>query len=186
MRRLLGSLLGLLCTQVCCELGCPMFRAPERVSQLQLWKGGRKWSSGVPQTFYPHNPRVIFRASQALQQQSPPPVSLFLLRCERDAGGAASFISDHPGGKQFHAAVQLFCICDLCAVVSPKSWRTPHQPVLRSFRNKAEWKTNSHNSHQGTPQLTVHFLFPEHRLCHLFLCCGPTVLLGICSTHVNP
>ena len=109
-------------------------------------------------------------------------LSLFLIRGERAASEAESCVLGAAGGREHRAAVQLFHHCKPNAMVLPKSWGTPHQPVLQSFRNKAEWKTEVHNSHSGTPQLFVHFLLSDHRLRHLFLCCGSTVL----PTHLQP
>ncbi|KAF5925679.1 hypothetical protein HPG69_002128 [Diceros bicornis minor] len=76
------------------------------------------------------------------------------LLCERGAGGTESPNPDSPGGSQFHDAVQFFHLCEQRAVVSPKSWGPPHQPLLHSFRDKAEWKIKSYDSHERTPQLT--------------------------------
>ena len=110
-------------------------------------------------------------------------VSTFLISCERAAaGGAESRSPESPGGSQYHAGVQIFHLCEQCAVVAPKSWWPTRDPVLHSFRDKAEWKTKSHNRRSKSPELINYFLFPDHGLSHLFLCCGATVLL----THLQP
>lgn len=113
---------------------------------------------------------------------SPMTFSPFLTRCDRNSSGAESSRPDSPGGSQFYAAVQLFCHCEQFAVVSPKPLGTAHQPVLHSIRDKTEWKIKRHDCHYGTLQLFAHFLFPDHRLRHLFLCCGVTVL----PRHLQP
>ena len=62
----------------------------------------------------------------------------------------------------------------------------PHPPVLRSFRDKAEWKIKRHDSPYRTPQLPAHFLFADHRLGHLLLCCAAQCSPGTCSLYSNP
>ena len=62
----------------------------------------------------------------------------------------------------------------------------PHPPVLRSFRDKAEWKIKRHDSPYRTPQLPAHFLFADHRLGHLLLCCAAQCSPGTCRVHTNP
>ncbi|CAO2591008.1 hypothetical protein LEMLEM_LOCUS6105 [Lemmus lemmus] len=104
---------------------------------------------------------------------------------ERAASEAESCVLGSTGGKECRAAVQLFHLCKPNAVVSPKSWGPPHQPVLQSFWNKAEWKTEVHDSHSGTPQLFVHFLLSDHRLRHLFLCYDPQCSPHTCSQYTN-
>lgn len=62
----------------------------------------------------------------------------------------------------------------------------PHPPGLRSFRDKAVWKINGHDSPYRTPQFTAHFLFADHRLRHLLLCCAAQCSPGTCSLYTNP
>lgn len=82
----------------------------------------------------------IFWVLLVLKWPSSVTVSLFLIRCERGGSGAESPSLESPGRSQFHTVVQIFHFCGHCAVVSPKSWWPTHQPVLHSFRDKAEWK----------------------------------------------
>lgn len=139
MKRLWGTVLGLLCTHVYCELG---------VSQMGAWKeycGGREEKLLIRLSVLLMTNGDVFQVLWLLQWPSPVTVSLFLIRCERGAGGAESPSLDSPGRSQFHVVVQFFHRCEQRAVVSPKSWRSPCQPVLRSFRDKAEWKLKSYD-----------------------------------------
>ena len=71
-------------------------------------------------------------------------------------------------------------------MVSSEPWGPPHPPVLHSFRDKAGWKIKCHNSSYRAPQLTAHFLFADHRLGHLLLCCAAQCSPGTCSLYSNP
>ena len=68
-------------------------------------------------------------------------------------------------------------------MVSSEPRGPPHPPVLRSFRDKARWKIKCHDSPYRTPQLTAHFLFADHRLRHLLLCCAAQCSPGTCSLY---
>lgn len=180
MKRLLGTVLGLLCTRVCCELGLSQMR----VCREYCWGSGEKllmsladfllfsWFMGAFSVWFFFFVGVILTITMT--------ISVFLVRCERAASGAESSSLESPGRSQFHTVVQLFQLCDQCAVVSPKFWGPTHQPVLHSFRDKVEWKLKCYE--KGPPQFIVYFLFSDHRLSHLFLCCGATALLR----HLQP
>ena len=71
-------------------------------------------------------------------------------------------------------------------MVSSESWGPHHPPVLHYFRDKAGWKIKRHNSPYRTPQLPAHFLFTDHRLGHLLLCCAAQCSPGTCSLYTNP
>lgn len=96
-KRLLGSVLGLLCTQVCCKLDCFKFRDSEKTLQLRTWEGKR--SSQILQFSISHHSWRHFQCCVGVSEMSPLTVSPFLLKCEKDAGAAESHSPDPPGGS---------------------------------------------------------------------------------------
>ena len=102
----------------------------------------------------------------------------FLIRCARGGCGAKSPSPESPGGSQLQPTE--------CELVSSELWGPHHTAVLHSFRDKAGWKINGHHSPYRTPQLTAHFLFADHRLRHLLLCCAAQCSPGTCSLYSNP
>lgn len=146
MKRLLGTLLGLLSAQVCCELGPPrmgIWKDLPVAVLLGVREEGKKALKSCRLSIFLIIYRGIFSVTVPITYHCSP----FLIRCERDKSGAESSRPESPRGSQFHAVVQFFCCFEHCAVVSPKSRGTPHQPVLHSLRDKADWKINCHNSH---------------------------------------
>ena len=71
-------------------------------------------------------------------------------------------------------------------MVSSEPRGPPHPPILHSFRDKAGWTIKRHNSPHRAPQLPAHFLFADHRLGHLLLCCTAQCSPGTCSLYTNP
>ena len=186
MKRLVDTVLGLLFAQVCCELGLPHRGIWRNEQLLFCWRRKRSWQVLLTSPLSFMGLGVYFQGFAGALRPSPVTVSLLFIRCARDGCGAESPSPESPGGSQPYSAVWFLHHPRQCAVVSSEPRGLPHPPVLHSFKDKAGWKIKCHHSPQRSPQLTAHFLFVDHRLGLLLLCCAAWCSPGTCSLYTNP
>ena len=149
MKRKWGTLLGLLCIQICCESGSSQ-RGDWGGSTVDSEREGRRADLGLLDG--PTSSGVSWYSLQVwkLHPWLPSDIicvcfSLFPSRGEGSEGGVESFSLEPPRGSQLYSVVQFFCCSEQCAVVPAESQRQPHQSVFHSFRDEAEWKTEFHS-----------------------------------------
>ena len=186
MKRLVDTVLGLLFAQVCCELGLPHRGIWRNEQLLFCWRRERSWQ--VLQTFYPYHLWGWGCTFRVLQELCDPHLWVFL----SSSGVRGMDVAQSPPALSLQEGASSTLRCNFSTLADNVQWYLqnprgpPHPPVLRSFRDKAEWKIKRHDSPYRTPQLPAHFLFADHRLGHLLLCCAAQCSPGTCRVHTNP
>ncbi|KAB1277034.1 T cell receptor alpha variable 22 [Camelus dromedarius] len=157
MKRLVDAVLGLLFAQVCCEFGLS-HRESAGLSSCSVVEGG---GMGADKSGTPSRLLIIpGDTSRVLEELHPPVLSL--------QEGAASTLW-----------------CKFSSSVTSVHWyhQNPGGRLIHLF------SVASGTKHDGRFSATTHlehFLFPDHRLGDLLLCCGAQCSPGTCSLNTNP